>query len=89
MGGPSGEWVFVGPVPSQGGVRSCLWTHCTPSPSPLQGASRPTRSLSTAQLLQPSGGLQASVISSVVLMKGQAKVSGGVASGNLWNDTWS
>ncbi|XP_045052472.2 pro-interleukin-16 isoform X2 [Desmodus rotundus] len=37
------------------------------------GASRPTRSLSTAQLLQPSGGLQASVISSVVLMKGQAK----------------
>ncbi|KAM5206629.1 pro-interleukin-16 isoform 4-T5 [Hipposideros larvatus] len=35
--------------------------------------SRPTRSLSTAQLVQPSGGLQASVISSVVLMKGQAK----------------
>ncbi|XP_053514940.1 pro-interleukin-16 [Artibeus jamaicensis] len=37
------------------------------------GASRPTRSLSTAQLLQPSGGLHASVISNVVLMKGQAK----------------
>ncbi|XP_028358000.1 pro-interleukin-16 isoform X2 [Phyllostomus discolor] len=37
------------------------------------GASRPTRSLSTAQLLQPSGGPHASVISSVVLMKGQAK----------------
>lgn len=37
------------------------------------GASRPTRSLSTAQLLQPSGGLQASVISNIVLMKGQAK----------------
>nr|XP_020039785.1 pro-interleukin-16 [Castor canadensis] len=37
------------------------------------GTSRPTRSLSTAQLGQPSGGLQASVISSIVLMKGQAK----------------
>ncbi|XP_051690240.2 pro-interleukin-16 isoform X1 [Oryctolagus cuniculus] len=37
------------------------------------GTSRPTRSLSTAQLVQPSGGLQASVISNVVLMKGQAK----------------
>ncbi|XP_066094450.1 pro-interleukin-16 [Saccopteryx bilineata] len=37
------------------------------------GASRPTRSLSTAQLAQPSGGLQASVISNIVLMKGQAK----------------
>uniref|UniRef100_A0A8D2BB21 PDZ domain-containing protein n=1 Tax=Sciurus vulgaris TaxID=55149 RepID=A0A8D2BB21_SCIVU len=37
------------------------------------GASRPTRSLSTAQLGQPSGGLQASVISNIVLMKGQAK----------------
>ncbi|XP_004403624.1 PREDICTED: pro-interleukin-16 isoform X2 [Odobenus rosmarus divergens] len=37
------------------------------------GTSRPTRSLSTAQLAQPSGGLQASVISNVVLMKGQAK----------------
>ncbi|XP_032956140.1 pro-interleukin-16 isoform X3 [Rhinolophus ferrumequinum] len=37
------------------------------------GTSRPTRSQSTAQLVQPSGGLQASVISSVVLMKGQAK----------------
>ncbi|XP_045669039.1 pro-interleukin-16 isoform X1 [Ursus americanus] len=37
------------------------------------GTSRPTRSLSTAQLAQPSGGLQASVISSIVLMKGQAK----------------
>ncbi|KAF7469082.1 Hypothetical predicted protein [Marmota monax] len=36
-------------------------------------ASRPTRSLSTAQLGQPSGGLQASVISNIVLMKGQAK----------------
>ncbi|XP_023375807.1 pro-interleukin-16-like [Pteropus vampyrus] len=33
----------------------------------------PTRSLSTAQLVLPSGGLQASVISSIVLMKGQAK----------------
>nr|XP_025748948.1 pro-interleukin-16 isoform X1 [Callorhinus ursinus] len=37
------------------------------------GTSRPARSLSTAQLAQPSGGLQASVISNVVLMKGQAK----------------
>ncbi|XP_039113629.1 pro-interleukin-16 isoform X1 [Hyaena hyaena] len=37
------------------------------------GSSRPTRSLSTAQLAQPSGGLQASVISNIVLMKGQAK----------------
>ncbi|XP_075414182.1 pro-interleukin-16 isoform X2 [Tenrec ecaudatus] len=37
------------------------------------GTSRPTRSQSTAQLLQPSGGLQASVISNIVLMKGQAK----------------
>ncbi|XP_033045096.1 pro-interleukin-16 isoform X1 [Trachypithecus francoisi] len=37
------------------------------------GTSRPTRSLSTAQLAQPSGGLQASVISNIVLMKGQAK----------------
>ncbi|KAM5291447.1 pro-interleukin-16-like, partial [Glossophaga mutica] len=37
------------------------------------GAARPTRSLSTAQLPQPSGGLHASVISNVVLMKGQAK----------------
>ncbi|XP_054445020.1 pro-interleukin-16 [Pteronotus mesoamericanus] len=37
------------------------------------GAPGPTRSLSTAQLLQPSGGLHASVISNVVLMKGQAK----------------
>ncbi|XP_049761229.1 pro-interleukin-16 isoform X3 [Elephas maximus indicus] len=37
------------------------------------GTSRPTRSLSTAQLLQPSGALQASVISNIVLMKGQAK----------------
>ncbi|XP_006905377.2 pro-interleukin-16 [Pteropus alecto] len=33
----------------------------------------PTRSLSTAQLVLPSGALQASVISSIVLMKGQAK----------------
>ncbi|KAB0369070.1 hypothetical protein FD755_019075 [Muntiacus reevesi] len=37
------------------------------------GLSRPIRSLSTAQLVQPSGGLQASVISNIVLMKGQAK----------------
>ncbi|XP_070256448.1 LOW QUALITY PROTEIN: pro-interleukin-16 [Myotis yumanensis] len=37
------------------------------------GTGRPTRSLSTAQLAPPSGGAQASVISSVVLMKGQAK----------------
>ncbi|XP_013014310.3 pro-interleukin-16 isoform X1 [Cavia porcellus] len=37
------------------------------------GTLRPTRSLSTAQLGQPSGGLQASVISNIVLMKGQAK----------------
>ncbi|XP_057576879.1 pro-interleukin-16 isoform X2 [Hippopotamus amphibius kiboko] len=37
------------------------------------GLSRPTRSLSTAQLVQPLGGLQASVISNIVLMKGQAK----------------
>ncbi|XP_069322643.1 pro-interleukin-16 isoform X2 [Eulemur rufifrons] len=37
------------------------------------GTARPTRSLSTAQLVQPSGGLQASVISNIVLMKGQAK----------------
>ncbi|XP_074151357.1 LOW QUALITY PROTEIN: pro-interleukin-16 [Sminthopsis crassicaudata] len=35
--------------------------------------SRPSRSLSTAQLTQPPGGLQASVISNIVLMKGQAK----------------
>ncbi|XP_006870979.1 PREDICTED: pro-interleukin-16 isoform X2 [Chrysochloris asiatica] len=37
------------------------------------GNSRPTRSLSTVQLMQPSGGFQASVISNIVLMKGQAK----------------
>ncbi|KAG8516419.1 Pro-interleukin-16, partial [Galemys pyrenaicus] len=37
------------------------------------GVSRPTRSLSSAQLGQPAGGPQASIISSVVLMKGQAK----------------
>uniref|UniRef100_A0A8D0XCH7 Pro-interleukin-16 n=2 Tax=Sus scrofa TaxID=9823 RepID=A0A8D0XCH7_PIG len=37
------------------------------------GTARPMRSLSTAQLVQPSGGLQASVISNIVLMKGQAK----------------
>ncbi|XP_034880153.1 pro-interleukin-16 isoform X2 [Mirounga leonina] len=37
------------------------------------GTSRPAQSLSAAQLTQPSGGLQASVISNVVLMKGQAK----------------
>ncbi|KAM7048644.1 pro-interleukin-16 isoform 3-T3 [Molossus nigricans] len=37
------------------------------------GPSRPTRSLSTAQLAPPSGGLQASVISNIVLAKGQAK----------------
>ncbi|XP_021068063.1 pro-interleukin-16 isoform X2 [Mus pahari] len=37
------------------------------------GTARPTRSLSTAQLGQLSGGLQASVISNIVLMKGQAK----------------
>ncbi|XP_072475371.1 pro-interleukin-16 [Notamacropus eugenii] len=35
--------------------------------------SRPSRSLSTAQLTQPPAGLQASVISNIVLMKGQAK----------------
>ncbi|XP_029412125.1 pro-interleukin-16 isoform X2 [Nannospalax galili] len=40
---------------------------------PVSGTSRPTRSLSTAQLGQLSGGLQASVISNIVLMKGQAK----------------
>nr|KAF6410693.1 hypothetical protein HJG63_009150 [Rousettus aegyptiacus] len=37
------------------------------------GTARPTRSLSTAQLMLPSGSLQASVISSIVLMKGQSK----------------
>ncbi|XP_068954791.1 pro-interleukin-16 [Petaurus breviceps papuanus] len=35
--------------------------------------SRPSRSLSSAQLTQPPAGLQASVISNIVLMKGQAK----------------
>ncbi|KAL1774329.1 pro-interleukin-16 isoform X2 [Sigmodon hispidus] len=40
---------------------------------PVLGTARPTRSLSTAQLGQLSGGLQASVISNIVLMKGQAK----------------
>ncbi|XP_028729650.1 pro-interleukin-16 isoform X2 [Peromyscus leucopus] len=40
---------------------------------PASGTARPTRSLSTAQLGQLSGGLQASVISNIVLMKGQAK----------------
>ncbi|XP_050009889.1 pro-interleukin-16 isoform X1 [Alexandromys fortis] len=40
---------------------------------PVSGTTRPTRSLSTAQLGQLSGGLQASVISNIVLMKGQAK----------------
>lgn len=40
---------------------------------PILGTARPTRSLSTAQLGQLSGGLQASVISNIVLMKGQAK----------------
>ncbi|KAM4826446.1 pro-interleukin-16 [Thomomys bottae] len=40
--------------------------------SQTMGASRPTRSLSTAQLGQPWGP-QASVISNIVLMKGQAK----------------
>ncbi|CAH7346133.1 Il16 [Phodopus roborovskii] len=39
----------------------------------MKGTTRPTRSLSTAQLGQLSGGLQASVISNIVLMKGQAK----------------
>lgn len=59
-----------------GGMCCCLMSFCslvTPGSS-LQGTSRPTRSLSTAQLVQPSGGLQASVISNIVLMKGQAKV---------------
>nr|XP_020144681.1 pro-interleukin-16 isoform X3 [Microcebus murinus] len=44
-----------------------------PAAGKTPGPTRPTRSLSTAQLPQPSGGLQASVISNVVLMKGQAK----------------
>lgn len=51
--------------------------HPAHAASLLQGTSRPTRSLSTAQLAQPTGGLQASVISNIVLMKGQAKVSKG------------
>lgn len=55
----------------------------------LQGTSRPTRSQSTAQLVQPSGGLQASVISSVVLMKGQAKVRKGHRQHELLNGTRS
>lgn len=54
------------------------WCFILPYPGlSFQGMARPTRSLSTAQLVQPSGGLQASVISNIVLMKGQAKVSRG------------
>lgn len=48
---------------------------CRPVP-PLQGPWRATRSLSSAQLGQPGGAPPAWAISSVVLMKGQAKVSG-------------
>lgn len=60
---------------------SPAWPILSPPWSSLQGTSRPTRSLSTAQLVQPSGGLQASVISNIVLMKGQAKVSRATATG--------
>lgn len=61
---------------SQQGVCCRPVDSSSPHPGPLfQGPSRPIRSLSTAQLMQPLGGLQASVISNIVLMKGQAKVS--------------
>lgn len=39
-----------------------------------QAISRPSKSLSTAQLVHASCGSQASVISNIVLMKGQGKV---------------
>lgn len=74
--GPPGEGVWSLPCPA----RCVLLSRRLNPPRPaslLQGTSRPTRSLSTAQLVQPSGGLQASVISNIVLMKGQAKVSKG------------
>lgn len=67
-----------GPLPApEVCAGAVLSAHPSPPASLLQGTSRPARSLSTAQLAQPSGGLQASVISNVVLMKGQAKVSKG------------
>nr|XP_036869439.1 pro-interleukin-16 isoform X2 [Manis javanica] len=53
--------------------RKCLSQQLDGPEGMAAGTSRPTRSLSTAQLAQPSGGLQASVISNIVLMKGQAK----------------
>ena len=72
-------WAF--PLP--GGVSRHPWTHPLSTSPFFQGLSRPTRSLSTAQLVQPSGGLQASVISNIVLMKGQAKVSKDHGQGRL------
>lgn len=68
------------PFPKAGTLPSCAVL--TATCPPLQGTLRPTRSLSTAQLGQPSGGLQASVISNIVLMKGQAKVG----KGHCWWD---
>lgn len=68
----------AGPPRRQRGGLLPSWCFILPYPGlSFQGMARPTRSLSTAQLVQPSGGLQASVISNIVLMKGQAKVSRG------------
>ena len=77
--GFSPPWAF--PLP--GVVSRHPWTHPLSTSPFFQGLSRPTRSLSTAQLVQPSGGLQASVISNIVLMKGQAKVSKDHGQGRL------
>jgi hypothetical protein len=75
---PSSSYT-AGPWETESGALLLGWFHrwliSTLSGSSLQGTARPTRSLSTAQLGQLSGGLQASVISNIVLMKGQAKVS--------------
>ena len=82
-------WAF--PLP--GVVSRHPWTHPLSTSPFFQGLSRPTRSLSTAQLVQPSGGLQASVISNIVLMKGQAKVSkdhgqGRLLDGHVFPRSW-
>nr|XP_033776082.1 pro-interleukin-16 [Geotrypetes seraphini]XP_033776083.1 pro-interleukin-16 [Geotrypetes seraphini]XP_033776084.1 pro-interleukin-16 [Geotrypetes seraphini] len=55
------------------GARKSLSQQLASSGGDVQAVSRPTRSLSTAQLMTVSSGSQASVISNVVLMKGQGK----------------
>jgi len=49
-----------------------------------QAISRPSRSLSTAQLVHTSCGSQASVISNIVLMKGQGKVRLALLTYHTW-----